>query len=209
MAMLLWPILFIFDVFKTISSTNEGLPYCNEEASKITLCSKNDEFIEFFPIVNSYVEIIDVISLDESEKTATLFVYIMLEWIDPRFAINAPPDLKPNQIRVTQDQEKHIDKPEMMFLKTFQVDKIPMLGKDHFDYFWFYDEWNGRFEFAEYLKLNLGCNFDFRKFPFDEHECDLKYFAPSYDTGMMNFSIPKLTQEVLKEEDKLENGAIR
>lgn len=81
-----------------------------------------------------------------------------------------------------------------MYLDTFEVEKVPMFGQDKFDYFWFYSD-GSRFEYAEYVKLKLGCNFDFKQFPFDSHQCNLKFLSPSYDAYNLNFSIPWLVQD--------------
>ena len=43
------------------------------------------------------------------------------------------------------------------------------------------------FEYAEYLQVKLGCDFGFNKYPFDRHDCDLKFFCPSYDEPMLQF----------------------
>ena len=139
------------------------------------------------------MEILDIMTLDEKKKSVTLSLNSMLVWKDDRYYITGPdPENVPGLLKIPLAQYDQVERPDMMFLNSFALEKLPLVGANEFRYFWFYGY---RFEYAEYLKLDLGCHFDFSSFPFDYHECDLRYYSPSYDAPMLSFEIPTLNQD--------------
>ena len=143
-------------------------------------------------------------TLDETDKSVTFILNLMLEWEDDRFYITGPdPDNTPNILEVPVAQYHQIHRPTLMFLNSFKVEKLPIVGDNEFHYFWFYGD---KFEYAEYLKFQLGCNFDFSYFPFDSHVCDLKYYSPSYDVSFLSFETPTLQKRW--KQDKEYNGSL-
>ena len=87
-----------------------------------------------------------------------------------------------------------INSPKLAFLNAFSVNQMPLFGNGAFKHFWIHEHHEGfaRFEYAEYLQLKIGCDFNFANFPFDENICDLKFFSPSNTVGNLEFDIPIL-----------------
>ena len=72
------------------------IPYCGDDQAKdVQFCtSKNDTMIDFnispedFHVnVTSLVRMFDVVKLDWTENTITMFLQIMVIWRDPRFKV--------------------------------------------------------------------------------------------------------------------------
>ena len=107
----------------------------------------------------------DIIEVDETDKSMTLYVYMMLNWYDETYMCNAESDQYGFEIPLVQYDE--IRRPALLFLNAFDVKKMPMYGSDKFNYFWIFNDEPTRFEYGEYLQVKLGCNFEFKNFPFD------------------------------------------
>ena len=116
----------------------------------------------------------DIIEVDETDKSMTLYVYMMLEWYDETYSVNGFDQI--DQYEITLSQYDDIRRPSLLFLNSFDVKKMPLFGSDVFHYFWIYNEElrfgavgsnATRFEYSEYLQVKLGCNFEFKNFPFD------------------------------------------
>ena len=110
----------------------------------------------------------DIIEVDETDKSMTLYVYMMLTWYDETYMYNAESDQYGFEIPLVQYDE--IRRPSLLFLNAFDVKKMPMYGSDTFNYFWIFNDDPTRFEYSEYLQVKLGCNFEFKNFPFDRFD---------------------------------------
>ena len=107
----------------------------------------------------------DIIEVDERDKSMTLHVYMMLEWYDETYSYN----FETNQygFEIPSSQYDEIRRPSLLFLNAFDVNKMPLFGSDIFHYFWIFNDDSTRFEYGEYLQVKLGCHFGFKNFPFD------------------------------------------
>ena len=172
----------------------KALISCNEKPSQDQVClDKSENPRNYVLTVDADIKIMDIIEVSEADKSITIFMYIMIYWHNSAYGVTGINGRTNNSdsVEIPLDDYDKIIRPSLMFMNTYEVEKIKMLGSDSFNYFWFYDEWS-RFEYAEYLKIKLGCNLNFDIFPFDNHECDLKYFCPSYDSGMLGFNLPTI-----------------
>ena len=124
-----------------------------------------NDFTEFYFNLTTYIEVMDIIEVDETDKSMTLYVYMMLNWYDETYMCNAESDQYGFEIPLVQYDE--IRRPALLFLNAFDVKKMPMYGSDTFNYFWIFNDEPTRFEYGEYLQVKLGCNFEFKNFPFD------------------------------------------
>ena len=124
-----------------------------------------NDFSEFFFNLTTYIELMDIIEVDETDKSMTLYIYMMLTWFDEAYGYNDESDQYGFEISLVQYDE--IRRPSLLFLNAFDVKKMPMYGSDTFNYFWIFKDELTRFEYSEYLQVKLGCNFEFNNFPFD------------------------------------------
>ena len=145
-------------------------------------------------MVSTIIFLLTIVQVDETDKSMTIYIYMMLEWYDGAYSINNGSEL--NELEIPSFQYEEIRRPSLAFLNSFDIEKLQMFGSDKFKYFWIYTEEPARFEYGEYLKIKLGCNFQFDTFPFDSHTCDLKFFCPSYDESMLRFTSIKIAQLV-------------
>ena len=137
-------------------------------------------------MVSTIIFLLTLVQVDETDKSMTIYIYMMLEWYDGACSINNGSELY--ELEIPSFQYEEIRRPSLAFLNSFDIEKLQMFGSDKFKYFWIYTEEPARFEYGEYLKIKLGCNFQFDTFPFDSHTCDLKFFCPSYDESMLRFT---------------------
>lgn len=170
----------------------KALYSCNDTPSEPQLCkydSVNPK--EFVLVVDTDIKIIDVNHVSESDKSITLFMFFMIYWYNSAYGVTSASDERTNDtvVEIAIDDYDKIYRPTITFMNAYEIEKIKLFGSDHFNYFWFYNYWT-KFEYAEYLKVKLGCDFDFQTFPFDSHTCYLKYYSPGFDSGMLNFNTP-------------------
>ena len=70
-------------------------------------------------------------------------------------------------MEIPLSQYNEIQRPQLLYLNAFDVEKMPLFGSERFNYLWIANGNPSRFEYAEYLQVKLGCNFHFQTFPFD------------------------------------------
>ena len=174
-------------IFKELTGIH-GIPLCSENVpAPVCLTDFNDprDFSEFKFKLKTTIGVMDIVEVNEKDKSITLYVYMLLEWNDNAYSIN---DGNITWQEVPLSSYNEIRRPSLMFLNAFDVQKISLFGSDRFNYFWIYTENQTRFEYAEYLQVKLGCNFEFNNFPFDRHDCKMDFFCPSYDEPMLEFT---------------------
>ena len=157
--MVVQSILFKFYHFRNPASDNGPVQVC------IVDSKDPNDFTEFYFNLTTYIEVMDIIEVDEQDKSMTLYVYMMLEWYDETYSLNGFDQIDSFEIPLSQYDD--IRRPSLLFLNAFDVKKMPLFGSDVFHYFWIYSEDSTRFEYGEYLQVKLGCNFEFKNFPFD------------------------------------------
>lgn len=185
----------------------KALISCNEKPYEIQLCRDYSKKLNNYYgydlngnrsliTVDAYFKFMDVIQVSDTDKSITLLMRVMISWQDltQAYGVTGPYGYNDSSVSWTavpvpiSDYDKVL-KPSLMFLDAYKIEKIELFGSDGFNYFWFYNRWP-KFESAEYLKVKLGCNFDFQSFPFDSHVCYLKYLDPGYDVHMLDFAMP-------------------
>ena len=180
--------IFCLAILKELTGIN-GIPLCSENVPA-TVCQTDPEvahnFYSGFKFeLKTSIIVMDIVEVNEIDKSITLYVYLMLQWNDSSYSIYDP--LNDTYLEVPLSNYNEIRRPSLMFLNAFEVQKMSLFGGDRFDYFWIYTKNQTNFEYAEYLQVKLGCDFGFNKYPFDSHDCDLKFFCPSYDEPMLQF----------------------
>ena len=179
---------FCLAILKELTGIN-GIPLCSENVPD-TVCQTDPEvahnFYSGFKFeLKTSIIVMDIVEMNEIDKSITLYVYLMLQWNDSSYSIYDP--LNDTYLEVPLSNYNEIRRPSLMFLNAFEVQKMSLFGGDRFDYFWIYTKNQTNFEYAEYLQVKLGCNFEFNNYPFDRHDCDLKFYCPSYDEPMLEF----------------------
>ena len=179
---------FCLAILKELTGIN-GIPLCSENVPA-TVCQTDPEvahnFYSGFKFeLKTSIIVMDIVEVNEIDKSITLYVYLMLQWNDSSYSIYDP--LNDTYLEVPLSNYNEIRRPSLMFLNAFEVQKMSLFGGDRFNYFWIYTKNQTNFEYAEYLQVKLGCDFEFNNYPFDRHDCDLKFFCPSYDEPMLEF----------------------
>lgn len=171
----------------------KALLSCNEKSSHVQVC-RHDSIHSYFFSVETELKIMDIIQVNEDDKSITLFMYIMISWESDAYGLTGPDGLlnktTEEPVKIPVGDYDKIRRPHIMIMNAYMIEKIKLFGSNGFNYFWFYN--TGGFEYAEYLQVKLGCDLDFRSYPFDSHKCYLKYFDPGYDVNMMDFKIPRI-----------------
>ena len=134
-----------------------------------------------------YIEIMEVIDIDEADKSITLYLYTLLYWNNELYDVMGTINDTIKWMIIPTDFYDLIRRPRLLFENAYQIETFPAVGDDGFSYFWFY-KFLESFEYAEYLKITLGCDMDFTKFPFDKHECEFNFFTPEFNYPISNFS---------------------
>ena len=184
-------ILFWLAILKELTGIN-CIPHCSENVPGVCITDFEDpnDFSEFKFKLKMTIIVMDIVAVNEIENSITLYVYMMLEWNDSTYSISDPSNTTYLEVPLSNYDE--IRRPSLMFLNAFDVQKLSLFGSGKFNYFWIYGVYKERnetsFEYAEYLQVKLGCNFEFTAYPFDKHDCDLKSFCPSYDEPMLEFT---------------------
>ena len=68
------------------------------------------------------------------------------------------------------------------------------------NYFWF--QYPHHFEYLETLKVEFYCSFDFKDFPFDQHQCDINFGSSGVSTAYLKL----LPTKILYSGEKTELG---
>ena len=188
--------MFILALFSALLAFSgaKNLPNCTDKTLSPQICIKiGKEPRDFFDIQPN-IEVIDIYNVDQYDKTMTLFFYMKIEWHDEAYGITGPEGMISSQMQVPLEQMDLVGRPDIMFMNAFEIERVPMFGQHNFNYFWLYTWDESILEYAEYVKLKIGCDFNFEHFPFDQHECSLKFLSISNDHYMLNFSVPILSQ---------------
>ena len=81
--------------------------------------------------------------------------------------------------------------PKLRFHKAKEVVPVKEYGPvNDRNYFWF--AYPNLLQYQERLKITIYCSFEFTKFPFDSHECDLNYAMASYMVKTVKLLPPNL-----------------
>ena len=88
--------------------------------------------------------------------------------------------------------------PTLQINEAKSVSRIRRYGPHDEDYFWFL--YPHRFEYQQTLKVEIYCDLDFTSFPFDSHECDLKFGASSSYSSSLILNEPRLRYKDQKRE---------
>lgn len=157
---------------------------CSESVDVIQSCQvKGVDSMHIVFDIEPFIEVLDILHVDETEKCIEFFLSLMIRWKDENSKlINGTPGLS-EWFEVKND----IKKPTLLFLNTKIINKSLVYGTDNFHYFWYNWDKNSKelgekFEYVEHLQTKLFCNFNFQYFPFDEHVCQLKFYNPLYES---------------------------
>ena len=84
--------------------------------------------------------------------------------------------------RIGQETIKGIWAPQVSFLKVIDVKYIPYYGKSTLPYdFWLNKKDNqSQMVFYQAVQVKFACEFNFRNYPFDTHNCHLDFGLPQY-----------------------------
>jgi hypothetical protein len=88
---------------------------------------------------------------------------------------------------ITDKEAIHFWKPTLIFKNILSVQKLSSYGGgSNTKSFWF--QYPHRFEYSEEVQVTVSCDFDFRLYPFDSHECHVDFGDPVYEANVLVFS---------------------
>ena len=80
--------------------------------------------------------------------------------------------------------------PKITFLNLLSLEKFPGVGYETIKNFYFWAN-SDEIHTFEIFKLKFSCDFDFKTYPFDKHECDLSFIDWRFESKEMTFNNTK------------------
>ena len=176
----------------------QELQVCDKlpSASETQFCKVSESVVYPPPYytIQPVIDILDISEINEDKKTITVYLKLFLGWNDTAIRLylsgndflddggwfNIYDTKNPNEIlRRAQSAAKIINCQSLE--KTKMIDVKNSLG-----FFWHQEPFFKLFE--EDFKVTLSCNFDFLMFPFDKHQCYLKFINPYYEKDQAKFT---------------------
>lgn len=120
--------------------------------------------------------LIDFERIEESTGTCTLDGYLDLEWVDPRLRLDAVPAIDRGRLTIAD-----IWWPNIEFYNQYDardVANVQLAIKD-----------DGTVVYEDRFRARLGCDLDFRRFPFDRQSLPLQIESFRYDASAMTLQI--------------------
>ena len=160
-------------------SSTLALKRCNENLTAGQFCKVNEEYPNFPFVIQPTIDILDIIDINDNQKTITLYFQLLLAYNDTgSILVEDPNKLFDGWYEIDKDvhQEMAGKQLSLNFINALSINKASIYGEHRFEYFW-HAEPHFK-EYAELIQETLTCDFQFHKFPFDEHECYLKFHNP-------------------------------
>ena len=99
----------------------------------------------------------------------------------------------PGWFQITNEIEGDLFFPKISFENLKSLEKQLQYGVRSQEYYWMNSlDLNRHFEYYEIFKINSYCNFNFSKFPFDYHECNVIFGSSAVSELFIKFVKPTL-----------------
>ena len=91
---------------------------------------------------------------------------------------------------INEAKAKAMWHPKITFLNLLSLEKFPGVGYETIKNFYFWAN-SDEIHTFEIFKLKFSCDFDFKTYPFDKHECDLSFIDWRFESKEMTFNNTK------------------
>ena len=121
-----------------------------------------------------------------------LHLYLILVILVPIlfYNISLPTNCRTPAVAINEDKAKLIWHPKITFLNLLSLEKFPGVGYETIKNF-YYRANSEKIHTFEIFKLKFSCDFDFKTYPFDKHECDLAFIDWRFVSKEMIFNNTK------------------
>jgi len=138
------------------------------------------------------VRILNIVDLNWTENTMTLFLQIMAKWNDSRISVRNQNDNHEAEWYLVDDEtSKSLFFPKLRFFNTKSISRSLDYGAQKSSYYWIHVPHH--MEYRETIQAISYCNFDFSNFPFDRHECKFALGSDILATYNMVLEKPNIT----------------
>ena len=166
-------------IFTFLVSSTIALNKCNKNLTTGQFCKLTDEYPSFPFVIQPTIDILDIIDVNDDQKTITLYFQLLLAYNETAsILVENPKNLLDGWYEI--DKTIHPDiagkQLSLNFINALSIKKASIYGEDGFEYFWHAEPHYK--EYAELIQETLTCDFQFHTFPFDEHECYLRFHNP-------------------------------
>ena len=187
-----------------LSSCHSVLVKCNGDVKKLQLCNLHkDEYDEGRPhyspghptIIKPSVIVYKIADLDDQENTISLNFLLSIVWHDPRIGLEDNNPNKSNRwYEVNELDQAMIFTPTLEIGGTKTIVRTRKYGATDKDYFWFFQP-DQMMIYEQSLKTRIYCSLDFKRFPFDSHNCDLNFGSSSVATIQLMLNASMITYQ--------------
>lgn len=151
--------------------------------------------------VNTSLGILDINEIDEETRSITIQLQIILYWPVNHLSLVGPNVEEVEYYEITEAHYDNLKIPKLMFIGSKNTEIVPLFGdnKNSVSFFGLKSVGDDQWEmlYSQSVKIDLSCSFKFKNFPFDKgHVCELKFFTPSYEIGILVLRTPKLFDTV-------------
>ena len=170
-----------------------ALKRCNENLTTGQFCKVNEEYPNFPFVIQPTIDILDIIDINDDQKSITLYFQLLLAYNDTASILMEDPNkLLDGWYEIDQDVHQEIAGKQLSlnFINALSINKASIYGEDRFEYFWHAEPHYK--EYAELIQETLTCDFKFNKFPFDEHECYLRFHNPHLIKSFLTLTPTKI-----------------
>ena len=170
-----------------------ALKRCNENLTTGQFCKVNEEYPNFPFVIQPTIDILDIIDINDDQKSITLYFQLLLAYNDTTsILVEDPNKLLDGWYEIDQDVHQEIAGKQLSlnFINALSINKASIYGEDRFEYFWHAEPHYK--EYAELIQETLTCDFKFNKFPFDEHECYLRFHNPHLIKSFLTLTPTKI-----------------
>jgi len=170
-----------------------ALKRCNENLTTGQFCKVNEEYPNFPFVIQPTIDILDIIDINDDQKSITLYFQLLLAYNDTAsILVEDPNKLLDGWYEIDQDVHQEIAGKQLSlnFINALSINKASIYGEDRFEYFWHAEPHYK--EYAELIQETLTCDFKFNKFPFDEHECYLRFHNPHLIKSFLTLTPTKI-----------------
>ena len=171
-----------------VNGNNKKLRLCSSlnESEEIQLCAIHSGYQIDFTAVQPTITVVEVLDLSVKHKLLTLSLRVNLSWIDPSITLSKPLN---NAVwfdintQTTGHYELHWLK--LKFDEQRKNHKVNLIGDVATDYQYFWFRPPHYFELVEYSTLKVGCYVLSTSYPFDNHECNVTFYAPDSESDYL------------------------
>ena len=172
----------------------------NQEVTQTQFCKVKEDYPPSTFTIHPTIQIFDVAEIDEDKKTITVFFQLYLSWNDTRAKLKLA--ASDNNLKIDSSGEgwynlQELDEAHVRSILTHSqnsveiinyrsTQKVDIIGGKYFTYFWHKEPYYKLY--AERVIQTFSCDFDFKKFPFDKHQCYLRFFNPIFTEEYLKFT---------------------